>query len=138
MHCVRPFRGASPRVCINLWFESNNVGLFPVPLPPGYGCDAQVAKIVAILRQNPAELRAFCKMWYRETIVASFHEAFEPSACLDAAMELHIEEAKEVEARVSTATLALLRAALPLKQAEESEAEEDLAEPLEQAEESEA
>jgi len=122
MHRVRPFAGISPRVCVNLWFEGAASVPFPRPLPAGPGLDAAVAKVVSILRQRPAELRAFCKMWYRDAIARSFEETFEHSAELDAALALHAEEAKDVEARVAPQTLALLRCSLPLQPAMEEPA----------------
>jgi len=125
MHRVRPFRGSEPRVCVNLWFDGNASAPFPLPLPPSVSCEAQVAKIVSILRQRPTELRAFCKLWYRDTIAGSFREAFGPSPELEAALALHAEEAGEVEARVAPKTLALLREAVPLAPGSEPEAEQE-------------
>ena len=84
LHRVRPFYGAASRVCqalsirqvdhlqfglggpatgINLWFEGDARIPFPAPLAtPPTDYDEQVVKVVRILRQQPAELRAFCKV----------------------------------------------------------------------------
>lgn len=114
MHRVRPFAGSAGRCCVNLWFDGNVDLHFPPPLPlEDY--DARAAKIVQILRRKPQELRAFCKLWYREEVAASFFEAFRPSAELDAAVKLHWEESFEVESRVAPATLEALRRCVPLE-----------------------
>ena len=75
LHRVRPFHGQS-RVCLNLWFEGEAQLPFPAPLQPDlYNYDA--CNIVRILRQRPAELRAFCKVWYSDTMIQSLRDAFE-------------------------------------------------------------
>ena len=75
LHRVRPFFGTG-RVCVNLWFEGEAEIPFPAPLEPGR-FDDRVCNIVRILRQRPAELRAFCKVWYSDTMVQSLRDAFE-------------------------------------------------------------
>lgn len=114
MHRVRPFRGAQSRVVINLWFDGSQEVPFPPPLPAG--CyDDRALRVVRVLRRQPMELRAFCKVWYQDAIAASLREAFAPSKELDAAVELHRVEAAEVERRIAPATLAALRECLPLE-----------------------
>lgn len=76
LHRVRPFFGKD-RVCVNLWFEGEAMLPFPAPLPESF--DQRVANIVRILRQRPAELRAFSKVWYSETMVESLRDAFDES-----------------------------------------------------------
>lgn len=75
LHRVRPFFGTS-RVCLNLWFEGEAEIPFPAPLEPDR-FDHRVCKIVRILRQRPAELRAFCKVWYGNVMVQSLRDAFD-------------------------------------------------------------
>lgn len=114
MHRVRPFTGAEGRACINLWFEGDSSSPFPAPLP-AEDYDARAARVIRVLRNQPNELRAFCKVWYRDAIAASFKDAFSPSEELDAAVRLHFEEAKEVESRIAPATLDLLRECVPFE-----------------------
>lgn len=115
MHRVRPFTDTErPRVCVNLWFEGKASLPFPTPLP-AEDFDSKALKIVQVLRRQPNELRAFCKLWYREAIAESFREAFRPSAELDGAIELHYAEAKEIETRIAPAMLRLLDECIPLK-----------------------
>lgn len=114
MHRVRPFRGPTSRVCINCWFDGDVSVPFPALLPLE-DVDARVAKVVRVLRGQPNELRAFCKVWYRDLIAASFRDAFEPCPELDAAVDLHFQEAAEVERRIAPATLELLREHYPLE-----------------------
>ncbi|CAE8710059.1 unnamed protein product [Polarella glacialis] len=116
LHRVRPYTGACGRVCINLWFEGEVSVPFPAPLPPCERYDAQACKIVRILRQQPAELRAFCKVWYANTMAESLRDAFEPSEELDAALALHFEEMRAVESRIAPTTLEVLRECLPFKE----------------------
>ncbi|CAE7266760.1 smd2 [Symbiodinium microadriaticum] len=113
LHRVRPFRGASSRVCINLWFEGEAQIPFPAPLRAP-SVDEQVLKVIRILRQQPVELRAFCKVWYSDLFVESLRDAFEASEALEAALELHQIERQAVESRIAPATLRLLREFLPL------------------------
>ena len=75
LHRVRPFFGQS-RVCVNLWFEGEVELPFPAPLQPD-SYDHSACNIIRILRQRPAELRAFCKVWYSDTMVQSLRDAFE-------------------------------------------------------------
>ena len=75
LHRVRPFFGTN-RVCLNLWFEGEAEIPFPAPLEADR-FDHRVCNIVRILRQRPAELRAFCKVWYSDTMVQSLRDAFE-------------------------------------------------------------
>lgn len=121
MHAVRPYKGRTGRVCVNLWFDGDPAVPFPTPLP-AEEYDAKVARIVRVLRQQPQELRAFCKVWYRDAISASFRDAFVPSKALEAAILLHLEEAKEVEKRIAPATLELLHEHCPLEPHVESAA----------------
>jgi len=114
MHRVRPFSGAAGRVCVNLWFDGNAAVPFPKPLPPE-DYESRATNVVRVLRRQPQELRAFCKVWYRDAIAASLRDAFRPGPALEAAVALHLEEAKEVESRISSATLDLLRECLPLE-----------------------
>lgn len=115
MHRVRPFRGAQSRVVINLWFDGSLEVPFPPPLPDDGGYDGRALRIVRVLRRQPLELRAFCKVWYRDAIGDSLREAFLPCGALDAAVELHRAEAAEVERRIAPATLAALRECVPLE-----------------------
>jgi len=110
MHRVRPFFGTQ-RVCINLWINGNIEEPFPVPLQ----FDTTGAKMVRILRRNPQELRAFCKVWYDEAIAQSFRDAFAPCAVLQAALELHTEEAAEVKRRIEPSVLHSLRESFPFE-----------------------
>jgi len=114
MHRVRPFKGASSRVCINLWFDGDVTSSFPAPLP-AEDFDARVARVVRVLRSQPNELRAFCKVWYSDLIAESFRDAFVASPELEASVDLHYEEAGEVEKRIAPSTLELLRTFLPLE-----------------------
>merc|ERR1712232_1276541 len=84
MHRVTPFKG-SERVCINLWFDGDIAQPFPALLSfEDY--DERAAKIVRVLRKTPAELRAFCKVWYQDETAHSFRESFAKSAELDAVL----------------------------------------------------
>ncbi|CAE7747500.1 smd2 [Symbiodinium sp. CCMP2592] len=114
LHRVRPFRGASSRVCINLWFEGEAQIPFPAPLRAP-SVDERVLKVIRILRQQPVELRAFCKVWYSDLFVESLRDAFEASEALEAALQLHQTERQAVESRIAPATLRLLREFLPLR-----------------------
>lgn len=114
MHRVKPFVGSQGRVCINMWFDGNIAMPFPEPLlEEDY--DVRVARILRVLRRQPLELRAFCKVWYCDAIAQSFRDAFEPCQELDEALKLHFEETAEVESRISPVTLKVLRECLPLE-----------------------
>ena len=95
---------------INLWFEGEAQIPFPAPLRAP-SVDEQVLKVIRILRQQPAELRAFCKdrtrpqtttplvpsapmlqVWYSDLFVESLRDAFEASDALEAALKLHQTE----------------------------------------------
>ncbi|CAE7614472.1 smd2 [Symbiodinium natans] len=115
LHRVRPFHGAAGRVCINLWFEGEAQIPFPAPLRASASYDEQVVKVVRILRQQPPELRAFCKVWYSDLLAQSLRDAFEASEALEAALDLHSAERQAVESRIAPATLRLLREFLPLE-----------------------
>lgn len=124
LHRVSPYSGAAGRVCVNLWFDGDISIAFPppLPLPEDDGCleedspeIVEALKIVRILRRQPLEHRAMCKVWYKETMAASICDAFQPGSTRDAAVALHMEESAQVESRISANTLATLRAALPLR-----------------------
>ncbi|CAK9059051.1 Small nuclear ribonucleoprotein Sm D2 (Sm-D2) (Complexed with cdc5 protein 9) (snRNP core protein D2) [Durusdinium trenchii] len=111
LHRVRPFHGQS-RVCLNLWFEGEAQLPFPAPLQPDlYNYDA--CNIVRILRQRPAELRAFCKVWYSDTMIQSLRDAFEECQELQAAVDLHMEEMTAIQSRISRSTFDILQEYLP-------------------------
>lgn len=114
MHRVIPYSGAEGRVCINLWFDGDILIPFPEPLPEE-DYDARATKIVRILRRQPMELRAFCKVWYRDRVADSFRNTFDPSPELDGALQLHFEEADEVKKRIAPATLKALAECFPLE-----------------------
>lgn len=113
LHRVHPFVGHCGRVCLNLWFEGQAETPFPPPLPSTADYDARAMKLVRILRQQPSELRAFCKVWYGNAMAESLRDAFEHSEELEAALALHFEEMKEVDSRISTETLEVLRECIP-------------------------
>lgn len=121
LHSVQRHSGDEPRVCINLWFDGDTSTPFPCSLPAHV--DPAVRRILEILRRNPGELRAFCKVWYKAEFSASLRDAYLGEA--EAAVALHEEEADAVRARIAPATLRALEA-LPVSREELAEVEEEL------------
>merc|ERR1712080_256588 len=119
MHRVQPYSGSEGRVCVNLWFDGDITVPFPEPLPEE-DYDARAVKVLRVLRRQPQELRAFCKVWYCNAIADSFQEAFEPCRELDSALQLPLEEAAEVEKRIAPASLKALAECFPLESRVES------------------
>ncbi|CAJ1404577.1 unnamed protein product [Effrenium voratum] len=124
LHRVRPFSGAQPRVCINFWFEGEATLPFPQPLTDE-SYDPRALRILRILRQQPAELRAFCKVWYSDIMVQSLRDTFDPCEELEAAIALHFEEMAAVKLRIAGSVLEIFRECLPFSPPASSRKDED-------------